>query len=180
MFYYNRAAFELLKKYIKPNKVLVLLGARRVGKTQLIKKYPFSIGIIPANKHCLLDLVPVDYIARSICYLINTPAAVGQVFHLTSGQGNELTVLQAMAVFREVYHKQIFIAPSGFWPIVRKFLSYSKQGRYFITGADPFWLYTVANPQFNAKATQKLLDQFAIRCDPMKDVLKKTLQFMER
>lgn len=39
MFYYNRAAFELLKKYIKPNKVLVLLGARRVGKTQLIKKY---------------------------------------------------------------------------------------------------------------------------------------------
>ena len=39
MFYYNRAAFELLKKYVKPNKVLVLLGARRVGKTQLIKKY---------------------------------------------------------------------------------------------------------------------------------------------
>ena len=37
--YYKRAVFDDLNTKIVPNKVLILLGARRVGKTQLIKKY---------------------------------------------------------------------------------------------------------------------------------------------
>ncbi|MBD3724564.1 MAG: ATP-binding protein [Flavobacteriaceae bacterium] len=42
MNYYKRAVFEEFQSKLKPNKVLVLLGARRVGKTQLIKKYVAS------------------------------------------------------------------------------------------------------------------------------------------
>jgi len=37
MEYVKRALELLVKKYLKPNKVVVLLGARRVGKTELIK-----------------------------------------------------------------------------------------------------------------------------------------------
>jgi len=37
--YYKRSVSEDFKKKVVPNKVLILLGARRVGKTQLIKKY---------------------------------------------------------------------------------------------------------------------------------------------
>jgi len=39
MNYYKRAILEDLQLKLKPNKVLILLGARRVGKTQVIKKY---------------------------------------------------------------------------------------------------------------------------------------------
>lgn len=39
MSYVKRAVLDNFKNNLKPNKVLVLLGARRVGKTQLIKKY---------------------------------------------------------------------------------------------------------------------------------------------
>ena len=39
MNYYKRAVLEEFQSKLKPNKVLILLGARRVGKTQLIKKY---------------------------------------------------------------------------------------------------------------------------------------------
>lgn len=39
MNYIKRAVFDDFNSYLKPNKVLILLGARRVGKTQLIKKY---------------------------------------------------------------------------------------------------------------------------------------------
>lgn len=35
----SRAIYERFKKRIKPQKVLILLGARRVGKTELIKQY---------------------------------------------------------------------------------------------------------------------------------------------
>ncbi len=37
--YYKRAIMQEFSNKLVPNKVLVLLGARRVGKTQLIKKY---------------------------------------------------------------------------------------------------------------------------------------------
>lgn len=37
--YYKRALLTEFKKKVVPNKVLILLGARRVGKTQLIKSY---------------------------------------------------------------------------------------------------------------------------------------------
>lgn len=37
--YYKRAITERFQAKLQPNKVLILLGARRVGKTQLIKKY---------------------------------------------------------------------------------------------------------------------------------------------
>ena len=37
--YYKRAVFDDFHTKLVPNKVLILLGARRVGKTQLIKKY---------------------------------------------------------------------------------------------------------------------------------------------
>src|SRR5690606_13629882 len=37
--YYKRALLTEFKKKLVPNKVLILLGARRVGKTQFIKSY---------------------------------------------------------------------------------------------------------------------------------------------
>ncbi|MCF6352995.1 MAG: ATP-binding protein [Cyclobacteriaceae bacterium] len=37
--YIDRAIFKEFKSKIKPQKVLILLGARRVGKTELLKKY---------------------------------------------------------------------------------------------------------------------------------------------
>lgn len=37
--YIQRAIYEEFKRRVKPQKVLILLGARRVGKTELIKKY---------------------------------------------------------------------------------------------------------------------------------------------
>jgi len=37
--YYKRSVLQEFKNKVVPNKVLILLGARRVGKTQLIKRY---------------------------------------------------------------------------------------------------------------------------------------------
>ncbi|WP_428223919.1 ATP-binding protein [Flavobacterium sp.] len=37
--YYKRAIFDDINTSLQPNKVLILLGARRVGKTQLINQY---------------------------------------------------------------------------------------------------------------------------------------------
>lgn len=58
MNYYKRAVFDDLKNQLKPNKVLILLGARRVGKTQLIKKYVASTNekVLQLNGEDLNDI----------------------------------------------------------------------------------------------------------------------------
>ena len=48
----ERAITPNLRKNIKPNKVLLLYGARRVGKTELIKKY---LKEIDPSKYLLLN-----------------------------------------------------------------------------------------------------------------------------
>lgn len=44
----KRALFQDFGKKVLPNKVLILLGARRVGKTELIKNY---LQTIPAGSY---------------------------------------------------------------------------------------------------------------------------------
>jgi predicted AAA+ superfamily ATPase len=50
--YLKRALFQDFSKKVLPNKVLILLGARRVGKTELIKNY---LETIPAGSYLQLN-----------------------------------------------------------------------------------------------------------------------------
>ena len=50
--YFKRAVFDNFNKKVLPNKVLILLGARRVGKTELIKNY---LKIVPAETYLQLN-----------------------------------------------------------------------------------------------------------------------------
>lgn len=43
--YYLREGLKNLKNKLKPNKVSILLGARRVGKTQLIRRYLETVDV---------------------------------------------------------------------------------------------------------------------------------------
>jgi predicted AAA+ superfamily ATPase len=55
--YYKRAILEEFHRKLLPNKVLILLGARRVGKTNLIKKYLESI---PSESYLQLNGEDID------------------------------------------------------------------------------------------------------------------------
>ena len=50
--YFKRAVFDNFSKKVLPNKVLILLGARRVGKTELIKNY---LKTVPAETYLQLN-----------------------------------------------------------------------------------------------------------------------------
>jgi len=63
----RRAIFDEFKKFIRPQKVLILLGARRVGKTSLIREY---LSELDSKEYLLLngeDQLALDLLAeRSI------------------------------------------------------------------------------------------------------------------
>jgi predicted AAA+ superfamily ATPase len=50
--YINRVIFDAFSKKVLPKKVLILLGARRVGKTELIKNY---LENIPSSTYLQLN-----------------------------------------------------------------------------------------------------------------------------
>ena len=55
--YFKRAVFDNFCKKVLPNKVLILLGARRVGKTELIKNY---LKTIPSETYLQLNGEDID------------------------------------------------------------------------------------------------------------------------
>lgn len=55
--YFKRAVFDNFSKKVLPNKVLILLGARRVGKTELIKNY---LETIPTETYLQLNGEDID------------------------------------------------------------------------------------------------------------------------
>jgi predicted AAA+ superfamily ATPase len=55
--YFKRAVFDNFSKKVLPNKVLILLGARRVGKTELIKNY---LNDIPSEEYLHLNGEDID------------------------------------------------------------------------------------------------------------------------
>lgn len=55
--YLKRAVFDNFSKKVLPNKVLILLGARRVGKTELIKNY---LKTIPKQEYLHLNGEDID------------------------------------------------------------------------------------------------------------------------
>lgn len=147
---------------------------------QIVKKIPFSVVPLPSNKNALLDLVPVDYVAKSVYFLMKVPDAIGKTFHLTSGLDNELSMKQTIKKYAQVFSVNMFFVPTFLWQVVRPILSLSKKGQYYVKAAGPFWLYSISNPQYSNEETQKFLNQFGIQCPDMEAVLEKTLLFMQK
>jgi thioester reductase-like protein len=144
---------------------------------QVAKKY--SLGLVPFNKNCLMDFVPVDYVAKGIYFLLQDKAALGQVFHLSCGIGNEVSIQRMLELFNQVYQLKLKTIPTYLWPITKRMVSLSYKGRYFIQGVDPYWLYTLSNPQFCQEYTKSMLNKYQLSCDNMPEILHKTLKFME-
>ncbi|MFI4957054.1 MAG: SDR family oxidoreductase [Gammaproteobacteria bacterium] len=168
----------------RPSIILGNSAEGRVSRSNVIfplvkvaKKDP--LGLAPFNKHCLIDFVSVDYVAKGMYFLLQEKAAVGQVFHLTSGVGNEVTVQKMLHLFNEVYKLNLSTIPTWLWPILRRIFSLTRHGRYFIKGVEPYWLYTVDNPQFCQQFTKRMLDKHQFSIDNSKDFLLKTLVFMD-
>ena len=78
----------------------IIVGDSRTGETINYKAFYWPLRayannqmrVMPANKHCRVDVVPVDYVASGAAYMCNLPQTVGNTYHLTAGRSNLVTV----------------------------------------------------------------------------------------
>lgn len=71
----------------------------------------WRLAAVPANAATRLDLVPVDYVARSLIAISKSPAALGGCFHLAAGDGRDLSLGRFIRIMGEVFHRRIIIMP---------------------------------------------------------------------
>lgn len=145
---------------------------------QAIQKY--SLGWVPFNQECLLDLVPVDYVAKSIYFLLWDQQARGQVFHLSCGLGNEMNIRQQITIANQVYQLHLRIVPRFFWSLGKHLFALTPQGKYIVPRVEPYLLYMDTNPQFCQQYTQSILNKYDVKCDNINNLLRNTLLFMEQ
>jgi long-chain acyl-CoA synthetase len=110
---YERSKFEaecLVNEYMSKVNIAVyrpsiIVGDSLNGYTPHFKVLYWPIRIlaknllpfVPCDPNARLDVVPVDFVARSIVALMEDPEAIGQTWHLTVGEGQEITIKELLA-----------------------------------------------------------------------------------
>lgn len=89
------------------------------------------IPVVPASRAGIVDLVPVDFVIKSILALGRLDSSCGQTYHLAAGPERATTIGAAMDVAAEFFHvyKPLFMPLSTFERWVRPFLRFALRGK---------------------------------------------------
>ena len=110
----------------------IIVGDSKTGATSSFKMMYWPLKIyarrlwrtVPGYPDAILDIVPVDFVARAVAELAFNPAAVGATVHLCAGPRGEATI-QAIARRATEYFKvrePRYVSPTLFFAAIRPLL----------------------------------------------------------
>jgi thioester reductase-like protein len=167
----------------------IIIGNSQTGETGNFKAFYWPIRIyaqgqvkaIPADPRCRVDLVPVDYVARSILYLSGLKETTGQTYHLTAGRSNLVTVREvadASINFFKVkppflFHPRYMALLNG--KIGRKMLG--ERTYKTLQLGQPYYPYLGLRLEFDNSVTAELLSRGGIIAPPVKDFFDRLFRY---
>ncbi len=147
----------------------IIVGDSRTGRAASFKVlyWPLKLyargywRLVFGRPGCLVDVVPVDYVADAMLALLDTPEALGRAFHLAAGPARQARIdvlaRQAERFFRR--RRVRFLDPDFYFrwlrpvllPLLRLFRpGLAERGRVFLP-------YLTDNPAFATDAAEALL-----------------------
>ena len=120
MDYVERAIYKDFLKYIKPGKVLILLGARRVGKTQLLKQI---LDQLPRNKTIMLngeDQQTLDLMAERSVENLKFVVGSAKYVIIDEAQGIPDIGLKLKLLVDELSHVHVIVTGSSMFELNNK------------------------------------------------------------
>ncbi|MFZ5482373.1 MAG: SDR family oxidoreductase [Myxococcota bacterium] len=146
----------------------IIVGDSRTGQTRSFNVLYWPLRLyatgwwrfFPGRADTLVDVVPVDYVARAIAELRRKPDTTGMCFHLAAGDGCA-RVEELVEDFSRLLGKPklAYIEQGTYikWvrPVLMAPLSLTKRGQSIMRGGRAFMPYFTANPLFdttNARA----------------------------
>ena len=167
----------------------IIVGDSKTGATSSFKMLYWPLKIytrglwrtVPGYPDAVLDIVPVDYVARAVAQLAFDEAAIGQTVHLCAGPRASATIQQvadsAMHYFNGPPTR--FVDPGLFYAVVRPLLSLLLWGRKrrVLRDGQAYRSYFTMRMQFDTSNAERLLDPAGISSPPVLDYLDRLFAY---
>ncbi|HVN94736.1 MAG TPA: SDR family oxidoreductase [Terracidiphilus sp.] len=167
----------------------IIVGDSRTGVTASFKMLYWPLKIysrrlwrtVPGFRDAVLDIVPVDYVAKAVAQLAFDERAVGATVHLCAGPNGSATIervaLRAAEYFK--VREPRFVDPKIFFAAVRPLLSlilWGRKRRVLVDGA-AYRDYFTMRMQFDTTNAERLLGPVGICPPPVMDYLDRLLRY---
>lgn len=73
-----------------------------------------TFGVVPSLENAFLDIIPVDYVAKVICWSSERQATIGKVLHLCSGPEHAVAIEQLKSSVRGIFQASGTKLPHSF------------------------------------------------------------------
>lgn len=167
----------------------IIIGNSRTGETGNFKAFYWPIRVyalgqmkvLPGLASCLIDLVPVDYVAASVIHLSTQEQAVGNCYHLTAGRNN-LTELQeivkASVEFFKV--KRPYLIHPAFLKLVENWpgrLLLNERSLKTLKLGEPYYPYFATNLEYDTRQAEQLLKPVGICAPPVRNFFDRLFRY---
>lgn len=152
----------------------IVVGDSRTGHTRSFNVIYWPLRLwargwwrmFPGSPDTLVDIVPVDFVARAIATLRRDPATIGGTFHLAAGD-DAATAEQLNEDFARLLGRpRLRYVDQAFYkrwvrPMMRPVLSMNRRGRAILRGGKVFLPYFEGNPLFDTTRLRVALGEGA-------------------
>ncbi len=145
---------------------------------KLFTKWRFPV--VSALPYTRLDLVPVDFVAKSILHISGTQN-IGKCFHLAAGPDGDVSLGRFVKIMGEEFDKRVVVLPPAFWKmVVRPLLKTFKKDFYerstgIFRAFEPYiW---EQNPRYSVEATREALADSDINLPDSEQFIRKCLTY---
>jgi thioester reductase-like protein len=167
----------------------IIVGDSRTGVTSSFKMMYWPLKIyarrlwrtIPGYPDAVLDIVPVDFVAKAVTRLLFDEAALNSTVHLCAGPQGSATIQQvahrAMDYFQGPEPR--FVDPKLFFAMVRPLLFLALWGpkRRVLRDGRAYRDYFTMRMQFDTSNAERLLRPAGITPPPVLDYLDRLFQY---
>jgi thioester reductase-like protein len=149
---------------------------------RLLKMYlQGHLKMLPGDPACLLDLLPVDYIADATCFISTDSASAGKCYHLSAGLDNLTTLeeIRDLAGHHFAREKFVIVPPEEFMAyIARMDDRLSEEERGMIDELKIYLPYLVGELKFDTSNTLKALSKTGLEVPRVNEYFGRMAEYM--
>ena len=167
----------------------IIVGDSRTGVTSSFKMMYWPLKIyarrlwrtVPGFPDAILDIVPVDYVARAVRHLLFDEAAYGSTVHLCAGPKGSATIEQIAHHASEYFHvaEPRYVDPKLFFAALRPLLNLVLWGRKrrVLRDGRAYRDYFTMRMQFDTSNAERLLAPAGITPPPVMEYLDRLFHY---
>ena len=167
----------------------IIVGDSQTGVTSSFKMLYWPLKIysrrlwrtVPGFPDAVLDIVPVDYVAKAVAQLAFDDRALGETVHLCAGPSGSATIERVARRAAEYFkvREPRYVDPKIFFAAIRPLLSlvlWGRKRRVLVDGA-AYRDYFTMRMQFDTTNAERLLGPVGICPPPVMDYLDRLLHY---